>query len=131
MSLLLRSGSALPESLQMAGDTVSNHIFREAVRDVRQQVMQGAALGRAVEALPFMPPLYVQMVMVGEESGSLETNLANMATYYEDEVENQLNALTALIEPALIVTLGVIVGFIALAVILPILQLYDTVASAV
>ncbi len=54
-----------------------------------------------------------------------------MATYYEEEVENQLNSLTALIEPALIVTLGVIVGFIALAVILPILQLYDTVASAV
>ena len=130
LSLLLKSGSALPESLQMAGDTVSNHIFREAVADVRQQVMQGAALGKAVEALPFMPQLYVQMVMVGEESGSLETNLANMAAYYEEEVENQLNSLTALIEPALTVTLGVIVGFIALAVILPILQLYETVAAA-
>ena len=130
MSLLLKSGAALPESLQMAGDTVSNHIFREAVADVRQQVMQGAALGKAVEALPFMPQLYVQMVMVGEESGSLETNLANMAAYYEEEVENQLNSLTALIEPALTVTLGVIVGFIALAVILPILQLYETVAAA-
>jgi type IV pilus assembly protein PilC len=130
LSLLLKSGSALPESLQMAGDTVSNHIFREAVADVRTQVMQGAALGRAVEALPFMPPLYVQMVMVGEESGSLETNLANMAAYYEEEVENQLNTLTALIEPALTVTLGVIVGFIALAVILPILQLYETVAAS-
>ncbi|MFB3119624.1 MAG: type II secretion system F family protein [Stenotrophomonas maltophilia] len=130
LSLLLKSGSALPESLQMAGDTVSNYIFREAVADVRTQVMQGAALGRAVEALPFMPPLYVQMVMVGEESGSLETNLANMAAYYEEEVENQLNTLTALIEPALTVTLGVIVGFIALAVILPILQLYETVAAS-
>lgn len=130
LSLLLKSGSALPESLQMAGDTVSNHIFREAVADVRTQVMQGAALGRAVEALPFMPPLYVQMVMVGEESGSLESNLANMAAYYEEEVENQLNTLTALIEPALTVTLGVIVGFIALAVILPILQLYETVAAS-
>ena len=130
LSLLLKSGSALPESLQMAGDTVSNHIFREAVAEVREKVMQGAALGRAVEALPFMPPLYVQMVMVGEESGSLETNLANMAAYYEEEVENQLNTLTALIEPALTVTLGVIVGFIALAVILPILQLYETVAAS-
>jgi type IV pilus assembly protein PilC len=130
LSLLLKSGSALPESLQMAGDTVSNHIFREAVADVREQVMQGAALGRAVESLPFMPPLYVQMVMVGEESGSLETNLANMAAYYEEEVENQLNTLTALIEPALTVTLGVVVGFIALAVILPILQLYETVAAS-
>ena len=130
LSLLLKSGSALPESLQMAGDTVTNHIFREAVSDVRQQVMQGAALGRAVEALPFMPPLYVQMVMVGEESGSLETNLSNMATYYEEEVENQLNSLTAMLEPALTVTLGVIVGFIALAVILPILQLYETVAAS-
>jgi len=130
LSLLLKSGSALPESLQMAGDTVSNHIFREAVADVRTQVMQGAALGRAVEALPFMPQLYVQMVMVGEESGSLEINLANMASYYEEEVENQLNTLTAMIEPALTVTLGVIVGFIALAVILPILQLYETVAAS-
>ena len=130
LSLLLKSGSALPESLQMAGDTVSNHIFREAVADVREKAMQGAALGRAVEALPFMPPLYVQMVMVGEESGSLETNLANMAAYYEEEVENQLNTLTAMIEPALTVTLGVIVGFIALAVILPILELYETVAAS-
>ena len=130
LSLLLKSGSALPESLQMAGDTVSNYIFRDAVADVRQQVIQGAALGRAVEALPFMPPLYVQMVMVGEESGSLETNLANMASNYEEEVENQINSLTALIEPALTVTLGVIVGFIALAVILPILQLYETVAAS-
>ena len=130
LSLLLKSGSALPESLQMAGDTTSNHICREAVADVREQVMQGAALGRAVEALPFMPQLYVQMVMVGEESGSLETNLSNMAAYYEEEVENQLNALTAMLEPALTVTLGIIVGFIALAVILPILQLYETVAAA-
>jgi len=130
LSLLLKSGSALPESLQMAGDTVSNYIFREAVADVRTQVMQGAALGRAVEALPFMPQLYVQMVMVGEESGSLEINLSNMASYYEEEVENQLNTLTAMIEPALTVTLGVIVGFIALAVILPILQLYETVAAS-
>ena len=130
LSLLLKSGSALPESLQMAGDTVSNHIFREAVWGVREQVMQGAALGKAVEALPFMPPLYVQMVMVGEESGSLETNLGNMAAYYEEEVENQISALTALIEPALTVTLGVVVGFIALAVILPILQLYETVAAS-
>ena len=131
LSVLLTSGSALPESLQMAGDTVSNHIFREAVADVRRQVIQGAALGRAVEALPFMPQLYVQMVMVGEESGSLETNLTNMAAYYEEEVENQLDTLTALIEPALTVTLGVIVGFIALSAILPILQLYETVASSV
>ena len=60
----------------------------------------------------------------------METNLANMAAYYEEEVENQLNTLTALIEPALTVTLGVIVGFIALAVILPILQLYETVAAS-
>ncbi len=131
LSLLLKSGSALPESLQMAADTASNQVFREAMGDVRQQVMQGAALGRAVEALPFMPPLYVQMVMVGEESGSLETNLSNMAAYYEEEVENQLNSLTAMLEPALTVTLGVIVGFIALAVILPILQLYETVAASV
>ena len=131
LSLLLNSGSALPESLQMAGDTVSNHIFREAIGDVRQQVVQGTALGRAVEALPFMPQMYVQMVKVGEESGSLETNLANMASYYEEEVENQLNSLTALIEPALTVTLGVIVGFIALAAIMPILQLYETVAASV
>jgi len=131
LSLLLTSGSALPESLQMAGDTVSNYIFREAVADVRRQVVQGAALGRAVEALPFMPQLYVQMVMVGEESGSLETNLTNMAAFYEEEVENQLDSLTALIEPALTVTLGIIVGFIALSAILPILQLYETVAGSV
>ncbi len=130
LSLLLRSGSALPDSLALAGGTASNHIFRESVEEVRDQVMQGSSMGRALEAVPFIPALYVQMVMVGEESGALEINLSNMASYYEEEVENQLTSLTAMLEPALTVTLGFIVGFIALSVILPILQLYDTVADS-
>lgn len=130
LSLLIRSGSALPDSLELAGGTASNHIFREAVMEVRGKVMEGSSMGRALEAVPFIPALFVQMVMVGEESGALEINLANMADYYEEEVENQLTALTALLEPALTVTLGIIVGFIALSVILPILQLYNTVADS-
>ena len=88
-------------------------------------------MGRALEAVPFIPALYVQMIMVGEESGALEINLANMAAYYEEEVENQLTSLTAMLEPALTVTLGIIVGFIALSVILPILKLYETVADKI
>ena len=130
LSLLLRSGSALPDSLEMAGNTTSNQIFRESIGGVRNQVMQGASMGRALEAVTFIPPLYIQMVLVGEESGSLETNLSNMANYYEEEVENQLASLTALLEPALTLTLGVIVGFIALSIILPILKVYETVSES-
>ena len=130
LSLLLRSGSALPDSLEMAGNTTSNHIFRESIGGGRNQVMQGSSMGRALEGVTFIPPLYIQMVLVGEESGSLEANLSNMATYYEEEVENQLSSLTAMLEPALTLTLGVIVGFIALSIILPILNVYETVSES-
>ena len=79
--------------------------------------------------MPFIPGLYTQMVRIGEESGALEKNLRAMADFYEREVEERLTALTALIEPALTMVMGVGVGILALAMLLPVMSVLNSVGG--
>jgi type IV pilus assembly protein PilC len=130
MSLLLKSGLSLQESLAMAGDTASNPAFREAISRVRTQVIQGRALSQAFDVAAFIPGLYAQIVRIGEESGTLEGNLTNMADFYEREVEEQLNNMVSFLEPAMTIALGVIVALVGLAVLLPMFKLYSTISQA-
>ena len=76
-----------------------------------------------------MPALFVQMVKVGEESGALESNLNSMADFYERDVEDQMNTLVALLEPAMTVIMGCVVGLIALSVLLPMFDLMNTIGN--
>jgi len=90
-----------------------------AVRDTQQQVKRGEPLSKRLEEHPVFPPMVVQMMTVGEETGALDEMLDKIADFYDEEVEAMVNGLTSLIEPILIVVMGVVIGGMIIALYLP------------
>jgi len=119
LSALVRSGVPILESLDIVCETSGNYVVSEAVRDTQQQVKRGEPLSRRLEEHPVFPPMVVQMMAVGEETGALDEMLDKIADFYDQEVEATVNALTSLIEPILIVIMGVVIGGMIIALYLP------------
>lgn len=120
LAVLLQSGVGLLPSLAMVRNLVGNVVVEEALDDAMARVGAGGGLAAALSDSPWFPPALRRMIGVGERSGSLETMLEKSAAGYEREVEAVLTALMALLEPALILVMGVIVGFVVLSILLPI-----------
>ncbi|MDR1152964.1 MAG: type II secretion system F family protein, partial [Bifidobacteriaceae bacterium] len=104
-------------------ETSGNTLIAQAVARVREVVTRGEPIGRAMASETIFPPMLRQMIAVGEDSGSLDTMLAKVATFYDDEVEATTASLTSIIEPLLIVVVGAIVGGILISLYLPIFEL--------
>jgi type IV pilus assembly protein PilC len=119
LSALVRSGVPILESLDIVCETSGNWVVSQAVRDTQQQVKRGEPLSRRLEEHPVFPPMVVQMMAVGEETGALDEMLDKIADFYDQEVEATVNALTSLIEPLLIVVMGVVIGGMIIALYLP------------
>jgi type IV pilus assembly protein PilC len=119
LSALVRSGVPILESLDIVCETSGNWVVSEAVRDTQQQVKRGEPLSRRLEEHPVFPPMVVQMMAVGEETGALDEMLDKIADFYDQEVEATVNALTSLIEPLLIVVMGVVIGGMIISLYLP------------
>src|SRR5690349_1626476 len=119
LSALVRSGVPILESLDIVCETAGNWVVAEAVRDTAQQVKRGEPLARRLEEHPVFPPMVVQMMAVGEETGALDEMLDKIADFYDQEVEATVNAMTSLIEPLLIVVMGVCIGGMIIALYLP------------
>jgi len=119
LSALLRSGVPILESLEIVADTVSNTVFATAVRDVQSSVKSGEPIHRPLLQHKVFPPMVVQMMAVGEETGALDEMLEKIGQFYEQEVEATVNALTSLLEPLLIVVLGGAVGSMVVALYMP------------
>jgi len=119
LSALVRSGVPILESLDIVCETSGNYVVSEAIRDTQQQVKRGEPLSRRLEEHPVFPPMVVQMMAVGEETGALDEMLDKIADFYDQEVEATVNALTSLIEPILIVIMGVVIGGMIIALYLP------------
>jgi len=119
MSSLLRAGISVPEILRMVIRTQSNRVIKASIKTVEQELLQGHGLSEPMAADPLFPRMLVQMVRVGEETGSLDGNMETLAIFYEDEVDRAVKALTDAIQPALTVFIGGIVGFVAVSVIMP------------
>jgi type IV pilus assembly protein PilC len=119
LSALVRSGVPILESLDIVCETSGNWVVSEAVRDTQQQVKRGEPLSKRLEMHPVFPPMVVQMMAVGEETGALDEMLDKIADFYDQEVEATVNALTSLIEPILIVIMGVVIGGMIIALYLP------------
>ena len=119
LSALVRSGVPILESLDIVCETSGNWVVSEAVRDTQQQVKRGEPLSKRLEMHPVFPPMVVQMMAVGEETGALDEMLDKIADFYDQEVEATVNALTSLIEPILIVVMGVVIGGMIIALYLP------------
>ena len=119
MALLVHAGLPLPEIMQMVERTSGNYIVKEALASVGTGLLQGEGLSGPMSRNKVFPSLLVQMVRVGEESGTLESTLGTVASSYEVEADDKISGMISMIEPAMTIGLAVAVGFIALAVITP------------
>ena len=119
LASLLRAGVPILESLEITADTVGNDVARKAVRDAQDGVKQGEGLAQRLAAHEIFPPMVVQMVAVGEETGAVDTMLDKIAEFYEQEVEATVDALTSLLEPLLICVLGGAVGSMVVSLYMP------------
>jgi type IV pilus assembly protein PilC len=117
LSNLLGAGILLPDSINIMLRSISNSYFRDAMSQARKQLVQGQALSSVLSQNKMFPPLLVEMVGVGEASGNLESALGTVADYFEARVERRITRLTSLLEPALIIAVGLVVALLALSMI--------------
>lgn len=119
------AGVPMLQSIKLTGETAGNIVLEQAMEDVYAAAKRGGSLAGPIQNNPIFPPMVGHMVAVGEETGQLEHMLSKIADFYETEVDAKVKALTSLIEPLMIVFVGVVVGFIVIAMYLPIFSLYD------
>lgn len=123
LSALLGGGVPIIDALRITAKTAGNRIIENAVMAARERVTAGQTLAEPLKTSGVFPPMVIQMITVGEQTGALDNMLAKVADYYEDEVDVAVSGLTALMEPILIVFLGVVIGGIVIAIYLPIFQI--------
>jgi type IV pilus assembly protein PilC len=119
------SGVPMLQAIQLTGETAGNVVVEKAMDDVYASVKTGGSLAGPIERTAIFPPMVGHMVAVGEETGQLETMLSKIADFYEAEVDANVKALTALIEPVMICFVGGMVGFIVISMYLPLFSIYE------
>lgn len=130
MATLVMSGVPLVQALEIAADVINNRIIRKAVKDCREEVMQGIPMSEPLEASGIFPPMLTHMLRIGEETGTTEQMLDKVAEYYEEEVTEATRNLTTAMEPMVIILLAVLVGGILGAVMMPMLSIYENAGNA-
>jgi type IV pilus assembly protein PilC len=125
---LIAAGVPMLEAIDITGRTSGNKVIEMAMDDVRDSVKRGGSLTAPMAAVPeAFPVMVTQMIGVGEETGALETMMSKVADFYEEQVEAAVKALTSILEPVMIVVVGSIVGFIVIAMYLPMFKVYDSI----
>lgn len=119
------AGVPMLQSIKLTGETAGNIVVEQTMDEVYASAKRGGSLAAPIQRAPIFPPMVGHMVSVGEETGQLEHMLSKIADFYETEVDAKVKALTALLEPVMIVFVGGVVGFIVIAMYLPIFSLYD------
>ncbi|MGB7588293.1 MAG: type II secretion system F family protein [Solirubrobacterales bacterium] len=119
------AGVPMLQAIKLTGDTAGNVVVERAMEDVYASVKRGGSLAGPIEGNDIFPPMVGHMVAVGEETGQLEHMLSKIADFYEAEVDAKVKALTALIEPIMIVFVGGMVGFIVISMYLPLFSIYE------
>ena len=123
LSTTFAAGLPLIDGLVAAAGSSGNAVYRKAIMSVRSEVMAGMQMNVAMRTTEVFPEMVIQMIMIGEESGSLDDMLAKVAGIYEQQVDDAVDALSSLIEPLIMVVLGVLVGGLVIAMYLPIFKL--------
>ncbi len=125
---LISAGVPMLEAIDITGRTSGNRVIEKAMEDVRDSVKKGGTITAPMVAMPHAFPVMVtQMIGVGEETGALETMMSKIADFYEDQVAAAVKALTSILEPVMIMVVGGIVGFIVIAMYLPMFKVYDSI----
>ena len=125
MSTLLSSGISLIDAIPIVSEIIGNKVSEDELTKVRERVVRGEGLSGPISESVVFPELLSSMIRIGEESGSLDDILNKTADFYDDEVDQAITAATALIEPALIVVMGLSIGVIVLAIMLPMFDMYS------
>jgi type IV pilus assembly protein PilC len=127
LATLVAAGVDIIKALEISGTTAGNWVVESALADVRAKVHQGIPIAQPLIEDPVFPPLVSQMVKVGEETGELEKMLDKIADFYEDEVDASIQALTSIVEPLMMIGVGVVVGIIIISMYMPMFKLLQLV----
>jgi type IV pilus assembly protein PilC len=125
LSVLSKSGVPILQSLDIVAETVNNEVIARAVRDIQDGVKEGEGLAATLSQHDVFPPMVVQMIAVGEETGALDTMLGKIADFYDDEVSAAVESLTSLIEPVMIAVVGGAVGTIVVCLYMPLFNIIN------
>ncbi|GLS03691.1 type II secretion system protein F [Chitiniphilus shinanonensis] len=129
LSTMFAAGVPLVESLESVGGASGNYIYRMASKKIQTEVATGTSLTLAMQNANVFPNMVLQMTSIGEESGSLDSMLGKVADYYEEEVDNAVEALSSLMEPIIMVVLGVLIGGLVIAMYLPIFKMGEAIGG--
>jgi type IV pilus assembly protein PilC len=125
LGLLLRAGVPILQALDIVADTTGNEVLTRATSDVKESVRSGESMAGPLARHPVFPPMVVQMIAVGEDTGQIDEMLDKVSDFYDQEVESTTEALTSLIEPIMIAVLGGIVGSMIIALYMPMFKIFD------
>ncbi len=126
-SALYGAGVPIMQAIEVTGQTAGNAVVDKAMVAVIESVKSGGSIAEPLKHAPIFPPMVAQMIAIGEETGNLDTMLSKVADFYEDEVSAAIKALTSILEPVMIVLVGGIVGFIVVAMYMPMFKVYDAI----
>ncbi len=125
LGTLIRSGVPILQGLSLVRVIMTNQVIADSVKEVRDRVKEGEKLSLPLNQAGIFPPLAIQMISVGEETGNLEKMLLRVAEYYEDHVENKIKRMISLLEPALILGMGLVVGFIVISMLMAVFSINE------
>lgn len=123
LGTMLRSGVTLIRSLEVTAHTLDNLSYQQALSFAQDEVRKGKQLAKGLEKFTIIPPLVTKMIAIGEKTGKLEEVLLYLGDFYEEEIDEFSKSLSTILEPILLVSIGLVVGFVAIAIISPIYQL--------
>jgi type IV pilus assembly protein PilC len=126
-SALYSAGVPIMQAIEVTGKTAGNAVVDKAMDAVIESVTSGGSIAAPLKDAPIFPAMVAQMIAVGEETGNLDTMLSKVADFYEDEVAAAIKALTSILEPVMIMLVGGIVGFIVVAMYMPMFKVYDAI----
>jgi type IV pilus assembly protein PilC len=127
LASMAAAGVALPEALRVSTESLRNRVFIRSLARVNEEMLEGQGLAVPLSRTRLFPGTAARMIRVGEETGTLETQLEVTARYYETELDYKLKKLTALFEPAIIIAVGLVVGFVAIAMVTAMYGIFDQV----
>ena len=127
-ALLIEAGLTLPQALSAIIGTIDSDVIKQILAEIRQEVIKGKTLSQPMAKTGIFPRLLVDMVSIGEKSGTLQSSFATMADYYEKRLDMKVQRLLAMIEPASIIIVGLVIALIGIAIITPMYSIYQTVS---
>ena len=127
LGTMIASGVPILDGLDIVARTAGNMVIEEALMDVRAAIAEGKTIAEPLQESDVFPGMVVQMIAVGEETGAMETMLSKIADFYDEEVDAAVDALTAMLEPLMMVFLGGAVGGLLIAMYLPIFKIAETI----